>query len=84
MRTQMWINGQFTAGTSGRMIDVLDPATEELVERAPAGVAADVEGAVAEQGVERIALVLSHTFSVTRPPYIRQCHEPHTLYACHA
>lgn len=46
MRTQMWINGVFTPGTSGNSIDVLDPATEELIERVPAGNAADVTAAV--------------------------------------
>jgi betaine-aldehyde dehydrogenase len=42
----MWINGVFTPGTSGNSIDVLDPATEELIERVPAGNAADVTAAV--------------------------------------
>ena len=46
MRTQMWINGQFTAAASGRTFDVLDPATEEVIERVPAGGAADVDAAV--------------------------------------
>jgi betaine-aldehyde dehydrogenase len=42
----MWINGQFTAGTSGRSIEVVNPATEEVIERVPAGNAADVSAAV--------------------------------------
>jgi betaine-aldehyde dehydrogenase len=42
----MWINGQFTGAASGRTFDVLDPATEEVVERAPAAEAADVDAAV--------------------------------------
>src|SRR6478672_9207171 len=46
MRTQMWINGQFVAAASGRTFDVLDPATEEVVERVPAGGSADVDAAV--------------------------------------
>ena len=46
MRTQMWINGQFTSAASGRTFDVLDPATEEIIERVPAGDAADVDAAV--------------------------------------
>src|SRR5215472_16112878 len=46
MRNQMWIAGRFTTGASGRTIDVLDPSTEELVERVPAGNAADVTAAV--------------------------------------
>jgi acyl-CoA reductase-like NAD-dependent aldehyde dehydrogenase len=46
MRTQMWIGGRFTSGVSGRTIDVLDPATEALVERVPAGNAQDAAAAV--------------------------------------
>ena len=46
MRNLMWINGQFTAGASGQTIDVLDPATEELIERVPAGNANDAARAV--------------------------------------
>jgi betaine-aldehyde dehydrogenase len=46
MRTQMWINGQFVTAASGRTFDVRDPATEEVVERVPAGGTADVDAAV--------------------------------------
>jgi betaine-aldehyde dehydrogenase len=46
MRNQLWINGQFTASVSGRTIDVQNPATEEVIERVPAGTAADVSAAV--------------------------------------
>ena len=45
-RNQMWINGEFTSGVSGRTIDVLDPATEEVIERVPAGNANDAARAV--------------------------------------
>src|SRR5262245_15689228 len=46
MRTQMWIGGVFTSGTSGQVLEVLDPATEELIARVPAGTAADATAAV--------------------------------------
>ncbi len=46
IRNQMWINGEFTDGVSGKTIDVHDPATEELIERVPAGNARDVARAV--------------------------------------
>lgn len=47
MRDQMWIDGRFTSAASGRMIDVLNPATEEVVGRVPAGDATDAQAAVA-------------------------------------
>ena len=37
MRTQMWINGQFTGAASGRTFDVHDPATEEVIDAFPRG-----------------------------------------------
>lgn len=43
---QMWINGAYTAGNSGKVIEVRNPATEEVIEHAPAGNAADIEQAV--------------------------------------
>ena len=46
MAYQMWINGEYTAGSSGKVIEVRNPATEEIIETAPAGNAADVERAV--------------------------------------
>src|SRR5262245_6776994 len=46
MRNLLWINGQFAAGATGQTIDVLDPATEELIERVPAGNANDAARAV--------------------------------------
>ena len=45
-RNQMWINGEFTSGVSGRTIDVHDPATEEVLDRVPAGNANDAARAV--------------------------------------
>src|SRR5260370_18823602 len=46
MPYQMWINGQYTSGSSGNVIEVRNPATEEIIDTAPAANAADVEQAV--------------------------------------
>jgi acyl-CoA reductase-like NAD-dependent aldehyde dehydrogenase len=46
MAYQMWINGEYTTGRSGKVIEVRNPATEEIIDTAPAGNAADVERAV--------------------------------------
>ncbi len=46
MSYKMWINGTYTAGTSGNVIEVRNPATEEIIDTAPAANAADVEQAV--------------------------------------
>ena len=36
MPYQMWINGEHTSGTSGNIIEVRNPATEEILDTAPA------------------------------------------------
>src|SRR6266699_3929928 len=46
MPYQMWINGQYTSGSSGNVIEVRTPSTEEIIDTAPAANAADVEFAV--------------------------------------
>jgi acyl-CoA reductase-like NAD-dependent aldehyde dehydrogenase len=46
MPYKMWINGTYTAGTSANVIEVRNPATEEIIDTAPAANAADVEQAV--------------------------------------
>src|SRR6266568_4424516 len=46
MPYQMWINGAYTAGSSSNVIEVRNPATEEIIDTAPAANAADVEQAV--------------------------------------
>ena len=46
MPYQMWINGEHTSGMSGKVIEVRNPATEEIIDTAPAANAADVERAV--------------------------------------
>src|SRR6266705_127128 len=46
MPYQMWINGQYTSGSSGNVIEVRNPSTEEIIDTAPAANAADVDAAV--------------------------------------
>ncbi|MBQ6642960.1 MAG: aldehyde dehydrogenase family protein, partial [Saccharopolyspora sp.] len=46
VRTEHVIDGVYVAG-SGERIDVVDPATEQVVGSVPAGTAADVDAAVA-------------------------------------
>ncbi|HEX9133854.1 MAG TPA: aldehyde dehydrogenase family protein, partial [Ktedonobacteraceae bacterium] len=46
MPYQMWINGAFTTGNSGNVIEVRNPATEEIIDTAPAANAADINQAV--------------------------------------
>ncbi|HCB49084.1 MAG TPA: aldehyde dehydrogenase, partial [Chloroflexi bacterium] len=42
----MYINSQWVAASSGRQIDVLDPATETVIDSVPVGDAADIDRAV--------------------------------------
>ncbi|GLX00855.1 aldehyde dehydrogenase family protein [Microtetraspora sp. NBRC 16547] len=44
---QLYVNGAWLSSTSGEGVDVINPATEEVVDRVPAGSPADVESAVA-------------------------------------
>src|ERR1051326_1439879 len=46
MPYQLWSSGQYTTGSSGNVIEVRNPATEEIIDTAPAASAADVERAV--------------------------------------
>ena len=43
----MWIDGRWTGAADGRVFDVVNPATEEVVDTAPRAAAADVDKAVA-------------------------------------
>src|ERR1700690_505856 len=43
---QMFINGEFIPNSAGRMIRVINPATEEVIAEVPNGTAADVDAAV--------------------------------------
>ncbi|WP_327047144.1 aldehyde dehydrogenase family protein [Microbispora sp. NBC_01189] len=44
---QIYVNGDWAPSSSREAVEVLNPATEEVVDRVPAGSAADVESAVA-------------------------------------
>ena len=44
---KLWIGGAFADGTGGEPIEVIDPATEEVVDRVPRGSVADLEKAIA-------------------------------------
>lgn len=46
MPYQMWINGSYTSGSSNHVIEVYNPATEEIIDTAPAANAHDVDRAV--------------------------------------
>lgn len=44
---EMWIGGRWTGAADGRVFDVVNPATEEVIDTAPRAGAADVDMAVA-------------------------------------
>ena len=46
MEHAMWINGEWVAVSSGKVIEVLNPYTEEVIGTVPAGTAVEVEQAV--------------------------------------
>ncbi|SNT14522.1 aldehyde dehydrogenase (NAD+) [Streptosporangium subroseum] len=43
----LYLNGAWQSSASGESIDVVNPATEEIIDRVPAGAPADVDAAVA-------------------------------------
>jgi betaine-aldehyde dehydrogenase len=46
MRNALFINGEWTSPAKGGTFDVINPATEQVIHRAPAGTAEDVDAAV--------------------------------------
>jgi aldehyde dehydrogenase (NAD+) len=48
MRDVIYVGGAWADSSSSETIDVVNPATEEIIDRVPAGTAADVDRAVAE------------------------------------
>ncbi|MBP2708312.1 aldehyde dehydrogenase family protein [Microbispora sp. RL4-1S] len=44
---QLYVNGAWVPSSSGETVDVINPATEEVLDQVPAGSRADVEAAVA-------------------------------------
>ncbi|WP_049573421.1 aldehyde dehydrogenase family protein [Nonomuraea sp. SBT364] len=47
---QLYIGGAWTASVSGEAVEVVNPATEEIIDRVPAGAAGDVDAAVRAAG----------------------------------
>ncbi|QFU86436.1 aldehyde dehydrogenase family protein [Amycolatopsis sp. YIM 10] len=47
MRDVIYVDGKWIASAGSETIDVVNPATEEVIDRVPAGTAADVDAAVA-------------------------------------
>ncbi|MGC7099451.1 aldehyde dehydrogenase family protein [Amycolatopsis lurida] len=47
MRDVIYVDGKWIASAGSATIDVVNPATEEVIDRVPAGTAADVDAAVA-------------------------------------
>ena len=45
MPYQMWINGTHTPGTTNKVIEVRNPATEDIIDTAPAANTTDVNAA---------------------------------------
>ncbi|VXA96549.1 Gamma-aminobutyraldehyde dehydrogenase [Arthrobacter sp. 9V] len=56
-----FINGSFVPGSTGLLIDVVDPTTEQVIASVQAGTAGDVDAAVAA------AVVAQKTWGVTTP-----------------
>ena len=46
MSYSLFIDGRFTESHSGRTIDVIDPARQQVIARVPDGDASDVDAAV--------------------------------------
>ena len=46
MPQEMWIDGEFTSGSSDGTVEVLNPYTEQVLDSVPSGAPADVELAV--------------------------------------
>lgn len=67
---QMFINGEFVKNKSGRMIEVINPATEQVISQVPDGTAEDVNEAVmaAEQAQKEWAKLPA----VVRAGYLRE------------
>ena len=69
-RYQMFINGEFVPNSTGRMIPVINPATEEVVSEVPSGTAADVEAAVL--AAERAQETWCKLPAIKRAGYLRE------------
>jgi lactaldehyde dehydrogenase/glycolaldehyde dehydrogenase len=69
-RYQMFINGEFVPNSTGGVIPVINPATEEVVSETPSGTAADVEAAVL--AAERAQHTWCKLPAIKRAGYLRE------------
>ncbi|MBN8207683.1 aldehyde dehydrogenase [Bacillus sp. NTK071] len=65
---QIYINGEFTKSNSEEMIDVINPATEEVISRIPKGDEKDVERAI--EAAKSIQQEWEHKPSIERAEYL--------------
>jgi len=67
---QMFIGGKFVSHSSGKMISVLNPATEKVISKIPEGTAADVELAVT--AAETAQKAWAKLPAIERAKYLRE------------
>jgi acyl-CoA reductase-like NAD-dependent aldehyde dehydrogenase len=67
---KMWINGAWVDSASGQTIEVVDPATEEVLDSVPAGTPEDIENAVA--AAKRAFPIWRETTAVERAHMLHQ------------
>ena len=72
-RYQMLINGEFIDSSSGSMISVINPATEEVISEVPNGTAGDVDAAVL--AAERAQKTWCKLPAIKRAGYLREIAE---------
>ena len=63
---QLYIGGAWTASASGEAIEVVNPATEEIIDRVPAGARGGRPGSGASRQ-ESLPLLVGHRARRTRP-----------------
>jgi len=67
---QMFINGEFVTHTSGKMIKVINPATEEVISEVPAGTEEDAKYAV--DVAEKVQKSWAKLPAIERAGYLRE------------
>lgn len=72
-RYEMFINGEFIPNASGKMITVINPATEEVISEVPNGTAADADAAV--QAADRAQKTWCKLPAIKRAAYLREIGE---------
>jgi lactaldehyde dehydrogenase/glycolaldehyde dehydrogenase len=67
---QNFVDGEFIANSSGKMISVINPATEEVISEVPSGTASDVDAAVL--AAERAQKTWCKRPAIERAGYLRE------------